>query len=139
MAKSIRSKRKRKLRAIKRVRYGAKELERLKKTLGIVDNAVKSDVAMGEENVIVFDANTIQKKKRRKNAKEKMNDALAAAGDDEPEVDADMKDDDMEIALDKTVKSRQFPNWMHQRKIARVTTIRKRLKKIKKKKMKKTR
>lgn len=33
MAKSIRSKWKRKCRAIKRVRYGEKELERLKKTL----------------------------------------------------------------------------------------------------------
>ena len=39
MAKSLRSKWRRKCRAVKRERYGAKELERLKKTLGIDDNA----------------------------------------------------------------------------------------------------
>jgi hypothetical protein len=39
MAKSLRSKWRRKCRAIKRVRYGAKELIRLKKTLGIDENA----------------------------------------------------------------------------------------------------
>lgn len=46
MAKSIRSKWKRKCRAIKRERYGAKELERLKKTLGINENT--QDVEMSD-------------------------------------------------------------------------------------------
>lgn len=45
MAKSLRSKWKRKCRAIKRERYAAKELDRLKKTLGIDENAPK-DVEM---------------------------------------------------------------------------------------------
>lgn len=40
MAKSLRSKWRRKCRAVKRIRYGQKELERLKKTLGIDDNKV---------------------------------------------------------------------------------------------------
>lgn len=47
MAKSIRSKWKRKCRAIKRERYGAKELERLKKTLGINENGTQ-DVEMSD-------------------------------------------------------------------------------------------
>lgn len=38
MAKSLRSKWRRKCRAVKRVRYGEKELARLKKTLGIDEN-----------------------------------------------------------------------------------------------------
>lgn len=45
MAKSLRSKWKRKCRAVKRERYAAKELERLKKTLGVDGNASK-DVEM---------------------------------------------------------------------------------------------
>lgn len=44
MAKSLRSKWRRKCRAIKRERYAVKELDRLKKTLGI-DN-VSKDVEM---------------------------------------------------------------------------------------------
>lgn len=47
MAKSLRSKWKRKCRAIKRERYGAKELERLKKTLGVDENGAK-DIEMNE-------------------------------------------------------------------------------------------
>lgn len=45
MAKSLRSKWKRKCRAVKRERYAAKELDRLKKTLGIDESATK-DVEM---------------------------------------------------------------------------------------------
>lgn len=52
MAKSVRSKWKRKCRAIKRERYGAKELERLKKTLGIKENGTQ-DVEMSEISDIV--------------------------------------------------------------------------------------
>ena len=47
MAKSIRSKWRRKCRAIKRERYGAKELERLKNTLGISESGAQ-DVEMPE-------------------------------------------------------------------------------------------
>lgn len=47
MAKSLRSKWRRKCRAVKRVRYGEKELARLKKTLGI-DEAGPKDVEMKE-------------------------------------------------------------------------------------------
>lgn len=39
MAKSLRSKWRRKCRAVKRERYGAKELDKLKKTLGIDENS----------------------------------------------------------------------------------------------------
>lgn len=44
MAKSLRSKWRRKCRAVKRVRYGVKELERLKKTLGITENDGQTQV-----------------------------------------------------------------------------------------------
>lgn len=47
MAKSLRSKWRRKCRAIKRERYGVKELARLKKTLGIDENA-PTDIEMPE-------------------------------------------------------------------------------------------
>lgn len=56
MAKSLRSKWRRKCRAVKRVRYGEKELAMLKKTLGIdesgaPDSEMKeiSDIATGEK------------------------------------------------------------------------------------------
>lgn len=51
MAKSLRSKWRRKCRAIKRERYGAKELERLKKTLGIDENGAQ-DIEMNEMSKI---------------------------------------------------------------------------------------
>lgn len=50
MAKSLRSKWRRKCRAVKRERYGAKELDRLKKTLGIDENG---DVEMPDISEIV--------------------------------------------------------------------------------------
>jgi len=48
MAKSLRSKWKRKCRAIKRERYAVKELDRLKKTLGIDNDNVSKDIEMTE-------------------------------------------------------------------------------------------
>lgn len=61
MAKSLRSKWKRKCRAIKRQRYAVKELERLKKTLGIDANAAKdvemtdiSEIATGRIYIDLF-------------------------------------------------------------------------------------
>lgn len=49
MAKSLRSKRQRKMRAIKRERYGQKELAKLKSILGLDGCSSNSDVIM--ENV----------------------------------------------------------------------------------------
>lgn len=46
MAKSLRSKWKRKCRAIKRERYAEKELVRLKKTLGIENDNAPKDIEM---------------------------------------------------------------------------------------------
>lgn len=58
MAKSLRSKWRRKCRAVKRERYGEKELARLKKTLGIDENAPVdsdmkeiSDIATGKPSI----------------------------------------------------------------------------------------
>lgn len=46
MAKSLRSKWRRKCRAVKRERYGVKELAQLKKTLGIDESSKKEEVEM---------------------------------------------------------------------------------------------
>lgn len=61
MAKSLRSKWRRKCRAVKRERYQVKELERLKKTLGIVENSNQSDVQM-DSVVNVVDVTKIKEK-----------------------------------------------------------------------------
>lgn len=62
MAKSLRSKWRRKCRAVKRERYAVKELDRLKKTLGIDNNAAKdvemtdfSEIATGKILLICVD------------------------------------------------------------------------------------
>lgn len=63
MAKSLRSKWRRKCRAVKREKYGVKELAQLKKTLGITDdNKPNKDEIMEEINTITLsvDADTIK-------------------------------------------------------------------------------
>lgn len=107
MAKSLRSKWRRKCRAVKRVRYGQKELERLKKTLGLEEAGKTADVAMQEISDIV----TVTDVKQIKDAK--------AAGDEE--------ENDIEMVIDgkkrmfnqKTMRDQNgsCPIWMHQRKI----------------------
>lgn len=61
MAKSLRSKWRRKCRAVKRERYGVKELARLKKTLGMDENAPTdadmkdlSEIATGELDYFAY-------------------------------------------------------------------------------------
>lgn len=63
MAKSLRSKWRRKCRAVKREKYGVKELARLKKTLGITDDdKPNKDEIMEDINTITLsvDADTIK-------------------------------------------------------------------------------
>jgi hypothetical protein len=49
MAKSLRSKRKRKMRAIKRIRYGEKELLRLKNMCNKSDNNLKNQININKD------------------------------------------------------------------------------------------
>ncbi|XP_014609352.1 PREDICTED: protein LLP homolog [Polistes canadensis] len=104
MAKSLRSKWKRKCRAIKRERYGAKELAKLKKTLGIDESG---DVEMSEitEIATVVGAHDI-----KESAKAKKNDN---ADTEEMEVDTGRVYDK------KTLRDQygNYPVWMNRRKI----------------------
>ncbi|XP_057329590.1 protein LLP homolog [Microplitis mediator] len=111
MAKSLRSKWRRKCRAVKRERYGVKELARLKKTLGIEENG-QQDVEMNElsEIATIVDAKTIQAEKDKK----------ADGNDADNHVDQ-MDQDGKRVYNKKTMKDQfgQYPVWMSSRKIAK--------------------
>ncbi|KOC62089.1 Protein LLP like protein [Habropoda laboriosa] len=111
MAKSIRSKWKRKCRAFKRIRYGAKELERLKKTLGI-DEKGTQEVEMTEISKIatVVDAETIKESA-------KTNENTEAQGTDTMEVDSGVK----RVYNKRTMRDQygNYPIWMSKRSIAK--------------------
>ena len=110
MAKSIRSKWRRKCRAIKRERYGAKELERLKNTLGISESGAQ-DVEMPEisEIATVVDAKTI-----KENAKSKED--TAADGLEKMDVSKPDRVYNKRTMLDQYGN---YPVWMNLRKIAK--------------------
>lgn len=112
MAKSIRSKWKRKMRAVKRERYGKKELERLKSILGINDGPSSSDTQMTEVSEV---ATVTNKEEILKRAEEK----------EKQRKKEDDEDANMEVDVEgrrfnaKTFKDQNgtYPVWMHQRKI----------------------
>ncbi|KAK9729691.1 Learning-associated protein [Popillia japonica] len=116
MAKSIRSKWKRKCRAVKRVRYGAKELARLKKTLGIDEN--NTDIDMNS----VQDVAKVVSKKDVKGSVTNI-DTLNS-------MDVDNK----RIFNLKTMRDQNgaYPVWMNQRRIRKSKKVEKK-KKTKKK------
>ncbi|GBP19994.1 Protein LLP homolog [Eumeta japonica] len=140
MAKSIRSKWKRKCRAIKRERYAVKELARLKKMLGLKDEKNASqDEVMSEikDQVIFLDAN-----------KPSTSDSNVKIQNEDPD-DVQMSSDDEKVEVSgdngktrtfstKTLKDQngQYPVWMHKRKIAKMTG---KIKKNNKKKLKRKR
>ncbi|XP_063391860.1 protein LLP homolog [Cydia fagiglandana] len=129
MAKSLRSRWKRKCRAIKRERYAVKELSRLKKMLGIKEEEkVKESEVMESDQVIFLDAGEVKNKKNKKKAK-------AAEPEPDPE-DVEMSSDDEKIEVEgedgkkrvfnsKTLKDQngQYPVWLHKRKIAKLNKI----------------
>ncbi|XP_053975813.1 protein LLP homolog [Hylaeus volcanicus] len=109
MAKSLRSKWKRKCRAIKRERYGAKELERLKKTL-CIDEYGSQDAEMAEisEIATVVDAKTIRENEKAKKTEtdgQKM----------------DVESSNVRVYNKKTLKDQygNYPIWMSLRKIVK--------------------
>lgn len=121
MAKSIRSKRRRKMRAIKRVRYGAKELDRLKKTIANDEVKKEVDVVMTEfSNIVSIKDSKAVKEKTNKNAEqEKMDDNGVKHNYNK-----------------KTLKDEHgtYPIWMNKRRITKKKQKAKKAKMVKKKK-----
>lgn len=115
MAKSIRSKWKRKCRAVKRVRYGEKELVRLKKTLGIDDN--NQDVEMRSSVAAVV--NVVPKRRMKLNV--------------EPVQESNPTDANTRVFDPKTMRDQNgcYPVWMNQRRIRKNRKIEKNKKKKK--------
>lgn len=109
MAKSIRSKRKRKMRAVKRERYGKKELERLKKTLGITEDGASMSTA---EMVDVSDVVTVTTKQEILDKKQKRDEGNEEEGAMEVEVGGRKFNS-------KTLRDQNgtYPIWVHPRKI----------------------
>lgn len=117
MAKSLRSKWKRKCKAVKRVRYGQKELERLKNILGLDTTQVKT------ENVDISEIAEV------KTAEDIKNQSEAAADEEVMEVDDSSSKTSMKRLRNK---DGTYPVWLHPRKIPRKTKNQK--KKIQKRK-----
>ncbi|KAI4458595.1 protein llp [Holotrichia oblita] len=114
MAKSIRSKWKRKCRAVKRVRYGAKELARLKKTLGIDENNTDVDMSSIQKVAKVVSKNDIR--------------------DSVIDTSNSMDVDNKRIFNPKTMRDQHgaYPVWMNKRRIRKSKKVEKK-KKTKKK------
>ncbi|KAL6447724.1 hypothetical protein ACFW04_000113 [Cataglyphis niger] len=113
MAKSLRSKWRRKCRAVKRERYAVKELDRLKKTLGIDENASK-DVEMTDiqEIATVVDAKKIKEDKAKAKATDTKSDVIA----DQEQM---MEVEGARVYNKKTLRDQygNYPVWMNKRKI----------------------
>ncbi|KAJ0184213.1 hypothetical protein K1T71_000636 [Dendrolimus kikuchii] len=121
MAKSIRSRWKRKCRAIKRERYAVKELVRLKKMLGIKEDEKPTEV-MESDQVIFLDAGDLKKKKKEKEL-EKEEDVQMSSDDEKIEVDGE--DGQKRVFSSKTLKDQngKYPVWLHKRKIAKMNKV----------------
>ncbi|KAK0181762.1 hypothetical protein PV327_004016 [Microctonus hyperodae] len=112
MAKSIRSKWRRKCRAVKRERYGAKELAQLKKTLGIDEHAPTDEEMKDISNIAtITDAKTIKEEKK---------DKKVGIEEEIPELEP-MDEDGKRIYNKKTMKDQfgNYPIWMNKRRIAK--------------------
>lgn len=131
MAKSIRSKWKRKCRAIKRERYAVKELARLKKMLGVKEDDKNNEVmdtatANQEEQVIFLDAGELKKKKTKKNKpKPTPVEEDVPMSSDEENVEVEGDNGKTRVFSTKTLKDQngQYPVWLHKRKIAKMNKV----------------
>lgn len=126
MAKSIRSKWKRKCRNVKRERYAVKELARLKKMLGVKDEEKKDEV-MESEQVIFLDAGALKKGKKTKKPvpEEKEDDEDVEMSSDDEKVEVEGEDGKKRVFSTKTLKDQngQYPVWLHKRKIKKINKI----------------
>ncbi|KAH7637015.1 protein LLP homolog [Dermatophagoides farinae] len=112
MAKSIRSKQKRKMRAIKRVRYGQKELKRL---VEMVKKSEQNEKQAQEE------MQAIAVKKFQIDVDENPN-----QNSDYISMETDQNERDKKTLLNKFG---QYPDWMNGRRLKRQKTLVKKLKK----------
>ncbi|XP_059050356.1 protein LLP homolog [Achroia grisella] len=122
MAKSLRSRWKRKCRAVKRERYAVKELARLKKMLGVKEEEkITESEVMESDQVIYLDAGEIKKKKPTKKVVAEEPEDVEMSSDDE-NVEVDAEDGKKRIFSTKTLKDQngQYPVWLHKRKIAKI-------------------
>ncbi|KDR20656.1 protein LLP homolog [Zootermopsis nevadensis] len=129
MAKSLRSKWKRKMRAIKRERYGKKELALLKKVLGIDENG---DTEMKDiDNIAtVIDAKSIQEK--RKDVPEEK--SIEEAGKVLMEIDQVKPKYNKKTLRDECGN---YPEWLSRREVKKRAIVnRKRKDKLKRKHIK---
>ncbi|KAM3955060.1 protein LLP homolog [Aphomia sociella] len=139
MAKSLRSRWKRKCRAVKRERYAVKELARLKKMLGIKEEEkVTESEVMESDQVIFLDAGQINKEQIKMKVVEEDPEDVEMSSDDE-KVEVDGEDGKKRIFSTKTLKDQngQYPVWLHKRKIAKINKVGK--KNVKKKSKKRRR
>uniref|UniRef100_A0A1B6DT42 Protein LLP homolog n=1 Tax=Clastoptera arizonana TaxID=38151 RepID=A0A1B6DT42_9HEMI len=123
MAKSLRSKWKRKMRAVKRERYGKKELDRLKLVLGVKD--LVEDVTMkNSDNEVTIVPNEADENKSSDVQTEKT------------EVKVEQMDDGRRIYSRKTMRDQfgQYPIWLSSNKVKNLVKKNKTLKRQKKKK-----
>lgn len=132
MAKSIRSKWKRKCRAIKRERYAKKELARLKKMLGIKEDEKTEDEVMESDQVIFLDAGKV-KEQTKKSTPEVEDDINMSSDDEKVEI---VGEKGSRVFNTKTLKDQngQYPVWLHKRKIAKMNKVTKKSSKKKSKK-----
>ncbi|GIX82393.1 protein LLP [Caerostris extrusa] len=129
MAKSLRSKWRRKMRAIKRERYSVKELKQLK---SILENAENKDVNMSDIcTVVKNDLKKIENKEDQEDCKED-------SSEEQPEISSMEVDSKPSKYHPKLLIDEHgtYPVWMNQRKIrkhkAKLNRVHKKGKKNKK-------
>ncbi|XP_063990542.1 protein LLP homolog [Diachasmimorpha longicaudata] len=108
MAKSLRSKWRRKCRAVKRERYGVKELARLKKTLGIDDNSTQQDIEMSDITEIATVTTA-----------EKIKESIKPEG--ESQQNGEMEVEGKRVYNKRTMQDQygNYPVWMNKRRIVK--------------------
>ncbi|XP_063236598.1 protein LLP homolog [Bacillus rossius redtenbacheri] len=135
MAKSLRSKWRRKMRAIKRERYGEKELQRLKKMLGIDDTT--TDVNMKDDNVLEFSCDGPPREGEE--AKEAKGAEPGTSGSPAEKLPVYDLEEEREQEGKWTMKLMNefgtYPVWMHHRKIRTAAKLRKKMKNARNKKV----
>ncbi|XP_022126049.1 protein LLP homolog [Pieris rapae] len=131
MAKSLRSRWKRKCRAIKRERYAVKELARLKKMLGLKEEEkINPAEVMESDQVIFLDAGALKKEAQKKQAVTEAPEEDVEMSSDEEKVEVADEKGEKRVYSTKTLKDQngQYPVWLHKRKIAKLTNTKKKLK-----------
>uniref|UniRef100_A0A1B6GVB8 Protein LLP homolog n=1 Tax=Cuerna arida TaxID=1464854 RepID=A0A1B6GVB8_9HEMI len=127
MAKSLKSKWKRKMRAIKRERYGKKELDRLKKMLGLNTTDVEMKEEKIEDIAIVRDANELRNEsviniESEEEDETKEEEIKEEETKEENKEECEPMDDGRRIYNKKTLKDQHgnYPVWLSSRKIKKI-------------------